>query len=186
MRGEPQPSGTGGRLSSSANVARRGINYWRNRPHPRIIKLIRKSRTGPRANKGMTARVEIAGLCGLSAGLIALAMYFALRRRTSPEKREQKRRLSVNRLGRLGDAMITEASDTAIYYTYSVHGVQYAASQDISALREHLPVEPERLIGGVASLKYAPKNPANSILICEEWSGLRQQSAHIDRVRHQS
>jgi hypothetical protein len=68
--------------------------------------------------------------------------------------------------------MITEVSEDALYYSYSIRGVQYAASQDISALREHLPEEPERLIG-VASLKYAPRNPANSILLCEEWSGLR-------------
>ena len=37
---------------------------------------------------------------------------------------------------------------------------------------KQLPAEPDRLIG-VVSLKYSPKNPANSILICEEWSGLR-------------
>jgi len=30
---------------------------------------------------------------------------------------------------------------------------------------------------GVANLKYSPKNPANSILICEEWSGLRAKGA---------
>ena len=80
--------------------------------------------------------------------------------------------MHVNRQGRLGDAFITEASDTLIYYQYSVHGVQYAASQDISALRDRLPDDPERLIG-LAHLKYAVRNPANSILLCEEWSGLR-------------
>jgi hypothetical protein len=135
----------------------------------------------------MAAGVEIAALCGLAAVLIALAIYIALRVRGSPEKREQKRRLSVNRLGRLGDAMITEASDTAIYYSYSIRGVQYEASQDITTLRERLPAEPDRLIGAVATLKYAPKNPANSILICEEWSGLRRGRASLDvnGVRHQ-
>src|SRR5579862_260905 len=102
----------------------------------------------------MHAGVEIAALCGVAAGLIALAVYIGLRARSTPEKRERKRRLNVNRLGRLGDAMIIEASDTALYYSYSVRGVQYEASQDITALRERLPVEPDRLIGGVASLKY--------------------------------
>src|SRR5215469_3628887 len=101
--------------------------------------------------KGMSAKIEIAVLCGVSAGLVAAGLYVATRVKGTPEKREQKRRLDVNRLGRLGDAMITEASETAIYYNYSVHGVQYAASQDISALRERLPVEPDRLIGAVAS-----------------------------------
>ena len=137
----------------------------------------------------MSAQAEIAALCGVSAVLIALAIYIALRVHGTPEKRERRRRLNVNRLGRLGDAMITEASENALYYTYSVHGVQYAASQDIAALRERLPAEPERLIGGVASLKYMTRNPANSILICEEWSGLRanpRASLDVDGVRHQS
>ena len=141
----------------------------------------------------MSAKVEIAVLCGLSAGLVALAIYVASRAKANPEKKEQKRRLSVNRLGRLGDATIIEASETAIYYSYSVRGVQYEASQDISALRERLPVEPDRLIGAIASLKYAPQNPANSILLCEEWSGLRIEqrlerrrvSADVNPVRHE-
>lgn len=136
----------------------------------------------------MPPGIQIAALCGVAAALIALAIYIAIRVRGTPEKREQKRRLSVNRLGRLGDAMITEASENALYYTYSVRGVQYAASQDLTGLRERLPVEPDRLIGGVASLKYAPNNPANSILLCEEWSGLRQNppvSLNVDRIRHQ-
>jgi len=50
--------------------------------------------------------------------------------------------------------------------------VEYNASQDIAALRDLLPAEPGRLVG-MANLKYSPKNPANSILICEDWSGLR-------------
>jgi hypothetical protein len=124
----------------------------------------------------MSPRAEIAALGGLAAILIAVAIFIALRVHGTPEKRERKRRLSVNRLGRLGDALITEASDTVIYYTYSIRGVQYTASQDVSALREQLPAEPDRLIG-IASLKYAPNNPANSILICEEWSGLRIPNA---------
>ena len=95
--------------------------------------------------------------------------------RSNPEKRERKRRLDLHLHGRLWDALITEASDCMLYYSYSVGGVQYEASQDVSGLRELLPPEPERLIGP-ASLKYSPRNPANSILICEEWSGLRAPS----------
>ena len=124
----------------------------------------------------MSPSAEIAALGGLAAILIAVAIIIALRVHGTPEKRERKRRLSVNRLGRLGDALITEASDAVIYYTYSIRGVQYTASQDVSALREKLPAEPDRLIG-IASLKYAPNNPANSILICEEWSGLRVRNS---------
>lgn len=85
--------------------------------------------------------------------------------------------MQVHLRGRLGDALITESSEDALYYTYSVRGVQYTASQDITNLRDRLPAEPERLIGHV-SLKYATNNPANSILLCEEWSGLRAFQPH--------
>jgi|SRR5579871_4617620 len=120
----------------------------------------------------MTPGFQIAVLGSGAVIVVAATIWFALRARTTPEKRERKRRLAVHRQGRLGDAFITEATDTALYYSYSIRGVQYAASQDISTLREHLPAEPERLIG-VVGLKYSPNNPANSILVCEEWSGLR-------------
>jgi hypothetical protein len=121
----------------------------------------------------MTAGVQVAVLCGIAVVLILLAMWIVSRVNGTPEKRERKRRLNVNRHGRLGDAMISEATDETLYYFYSVRGVHYTASQDVSRLREYLPVDPHRLIG-VAGLKYSSKNPANSILVCEEWSGLRE------------
>jgi hypothetical protein len=120
----------------------------------------------------LSGETQIAALGALAAVLVALAVWVVLRVRGNPERRERKRRLYVHQRGRLGDAIITEANESIIYYSYCVRGVQYAASQDVGSLREHMPAEPERLIG-VASLKYATNNPANSILICEEWSGLR-------------
>jgi hypothetical protein len=90
----------------------------------------------------------------------------------NPTKRERKRRLMIHQRGRLGEAYIMDADEAAIYYSYSVGGVQYEASQDISMLREKLPAPPERLIGA-AKLKYVVNNPANSILVCEEWCGVR-------------
>jgi hypothetical protein len=117
--------------------------------------------------------VQLAALVGLAIALIALGIWIAMRVvQRSPEKRERKRRLDVHHHGRLGDALITEATETSLYYSYSVHGVEYSASQDIATLRDRLPPELGRLVG-LANLKYAPRNPANSILICEEWSGIR-------------
>jgi hypothetical protein len=121
----------------------------------------------------VTPSVQLAALIGLAIALIALGVWIAMRVvQRSPEKRERKRRLDVHHHGRLGDALITEATETSLYYSYSVHGVEYSASQDIAMLRDRLPPELGRLVG-LANLKYAPKNPANSILICEEWSGIR-------------
>ena len=122
---------------------------------------------------------QLAALGILAALLIALGVWIVLRVvQSSPEKKEQKRRLWVNLHGRLGDAVVTEASETVIYYTYSVHGVRYATSQDVSALAALLPADPGRLVG-VANLKYTVRNPANSILLCEEWSGLRVKGAVV-------
>lgn len=135
----------------------------------------------------MPVSAQIAALCVLVAGLSALTAWIVLRRRGTPEKRERQRRLAVHQRGRIGDAMIAEATGDALYYSYSVGGVQYEASQDITALRDRLPAEPERLIGW-SGMKYAPNNPANSILICEEWSGLRgpaARSADRNGVRHE-
>jgi hypothetical protein len=122
-----------------------------------------------------TEGIQVAVLCGVAAGLIALGAWIVARVHGTPEKRERKRRLNVHRQGRLGDAMISEATESTLYYFYTVRGVHYTASQDVSTLREYLPADSHRLIG-VASLKYSSKNPANSILVCEEWSGLRSPS----------
>jgi hypothetical protein len=112
----------------------------------------------------------------LGVGVVSFGVRMALKTlQANPEKRERKRRLELHQRGRLGDALITEATDAMVYYSYSVGGVQYEASQDVTSLRDLLPPEPERLIGP-ASLKYSSRNPANSILICEEWSGLRAPS----------
>jgi hypothetical protein len=125
----------------------------------------------------MSVHEQLAALGGLAALLIAVAVRIALQGlRRNPEKRERRRRLHVNRTGRLGDALITEVSEKLVYYTYSVQGVHYSASQDIAALREKLPSELGPFVG-LANIKYSGKNPANSILLCEEWSGLRNGSA---------
>ena len=121
----------------------------------------------------MTAEAQIAALAGLALILIATAVWIIFRAKNNPERRERRRRLLLSRSGRLGDGLITETSDDSIFYSYSVGGVSYTASQDIGNLRDYLPPEHDRLIGHTF-IKYAPRNPANSILLCEEWSGLRQ------------
>jgi hypothetical protein len=112
-------------------------------------------------------------IAAVSASLVTTGAVLFYRIRRRPKDKEKHRRFTVNRNGRLGDATITEVADHTIFYSYSVGGVIYAASQDISQLGEYIPCDPERLAGGVASLKYSPHNPANSIILCEEWSGLR-------------
>jgi hypothetical protein len=114
----------------------------------------------------------------VSVPVIAAGIFVVLRIRRKPKDKEKLRRLDVNLNGRLGDATITDINDDAIIYEYSVRGLTYTASQDISQLRELIPAESHRLIGRPASLKYSSQNPANSILLCEEWSGLRAGPAN--------
>ena len=121
----------------------------------------------------MNAPLEVALLLVVAAALVALGVWLLLRVRRNPRDREHRRRLAVNSKGRLGDATITDIDGDTIYYSYSVSGVSYTASQDISQLRDIIHPDIQRLIGGPVSIKYFPRIPANSIVICEEWSGLR-------------
>ncbi|MGB6944362.1 MAG: hypothetical protein WBE37_18315 [Bryobacteraceae bacterium] len=114
----------------------------------------------------------------VSLPVIAAGIFVVLRIRRKPKDKEKLRRMEVNTSGRLGDATITDITEDAIIYEYSVGGLTYTASQDISQLRELIPADSHRLIGRPASLKYTSQNPANSILLCEEWSGLRAGPAN--------
>ncbi len=108
----------------------------------------------------------------LSAVLVAVLVWIPTRRRRrDPQERERRRRLAVNQTGRPGEAIVIEVQDGTVYYSYTVRGVSYNAAQDFSSLKEFVPEDPERMIGP-ARLKYAINNPANSILFCEEWSGV--------------
>lgn len=119
-----------------------------------------------------TAAWQVSGLAVLAVLLSGLGTRILFQRRETPEKRERQRRLSVNARGRLGDGIVTDSGAIAIHYSYAVGGVEYRASQDVTQLSKFLPPDPERLIGPV-TLKYSPRNAANSIVVCEVWSGLR-------------
>jgi hypothetical protein len=121
----------------------------------------------------MSPGLELGALSLLAMALIASAIYIIQRVRGTPESRERKRRLMIHRTGRLGDAEITEVADNTLFYSYFVRGVQYATSQDVATLQSQLPPNLELLIGP-AALKYSVNNPANSILVCEEWNGCRK------------
>ena len=120
----------------------------------------------------MTPVERLALLALVSCLLIAAAVQILFKLRLTPSEKEKRRRAMINRIGRMSDAMLTDAHSDTLFYLYSVNGVDYNASQDVSALRHRVPLEPSLLIGNI-TLKYAPRNPANSIVLCEEWSGLR-------------
>jgi hypothetical protein len=110
----------------------------------------------------------------LGVGLLALAAVMAYRawvaRRITPEERERQRRSLLVSIGKMGDATIVEVREDYLIYAYSVRGVEYTASQDVTVLKERVP-EDLSLIKAV-SVRYDPKNPANSIVVAEQWTGL--------------
>jgi hypothetical protein len=110
-------------------------------------------------------------LGGVLLVLVGIMGYRAwLKSRITPEERERQRRRALVAAGKMGDAMLTEVRDQFIFYAYLVRGVEYTASQDVSALRERVPMDLS-LVSAV-SVRYDPRNPANSIVVAEEWSGL--------------
>jgi len=117
-----------------------------------------------------THRLLLLGLIACLISTILLAILFRLR--MSPAEKERRRRIRLNLMGRITDGLLTDVHGSTLYYTYSVHGVSYNTSQDISFLRDLVPEDAALIIGPVA-LKYLARNPGNSIVICERWSGLR-------------
>ena len=109
-----------------------------------------------------------------AAGVVAggFLLWRFLRPRVTSEERERLRRLTVNGKGKLGDGEIVDFEGAAIVYSYRVGGVGYTAAQDVMALEALLPSNHMSMIGP-ALVKFDPRNPANSIVLCEEWSGLR-------------
>ena len=120
----------------------------------------------------------------LAGTLVLLLLLAALRwwRRERPDaaELERRRRLQVNRIGRLADGHIVELQDgheggagvgPLLFYKYKVRGVEYQTAQDVGSLHGRLDLR--RLAAGLpAQVKYDPKNPTNSIVLCEDWSGL--------------
>ena len=131
-------------------------------------------------------------LLSIAAGIAAIAgtvTYIYVRRRPTAEERERIRRDQLALTGRITDGSITEtrwlptepslrdansaiASDTPtlLLYRYKIAGVTYECAQDVSPLpdlvhqvRVDLPVQ----------VRFDPRNPGNSIVVAEAWSGLR-------------
>jgi hypothetical protein len=125
---------------------------------------------------------------GAVVAAAGLTWYLLCRRRPTPEEIERSRRNLLAAQGRITDGSITDtsASDASpdaprlILYNYRIAGVTYEAAQDVSTLgelvqdiRADLPVQ----------VRYEPHNPANSIVVAEQWSGLRLGHHHEDPER---
>lgn len=128
-----------------------------------------------------TATAVIAAGAGLAA-------WWVISRRQSPEEIERQRREYLVEHGRIIDGTVldwTEQTQTGdlktLLYTYEISGVSYECAQDLSYLQDRARVDASCL-GMPASVRYDSKNPANSIIVAEEWTGLRFQKPRQERL----
>ena len=135
---------------------------------------------------------------GAAIAAVAMIVYAFLRPAEDPEAEERKRRLHLNQIGRIAEGQVVDlvenpaeppkprkklfgaaASPLAdlrprnlVSYSYAISGVVYHTAQDITGLESQ--VRLDRLVPGQpASVKYDPSNPVDSILVADDWSGLR-------------
>lgn len=126
------------------------------------------------------------------AATLGVAAYIFYNRRPNPDEVERQRREFLATRGRITDATLVDTGldrrvemsqveisaepqpedspPNVLRYQYKVGGVGYESLQDVGRLSEHvrhvrvdLPIQ----------VRYDPKNPGNSIVVAESWSGLR-------------
>lgn len=124
-------------------------------------------------------------LLGVGAvGVVSYFWYNARREEPSPEDLERARRDFLASAGRIVDGSITEThwlvetpepTPATLVYRYRIAGVTYEAAQDVTPIPEHvrrirvdLPVQ----------VRFDPRNPGDSIVVAESWSGLRLDDEH--------
>lgn len=105
-------------------------------------------------------------------GLGSWGVYRYIKGRPNAAELERRRRSALHTRGKMGDANLLEFREHVAFYTYDIAGVEYSACQDLAGLEPLLPADRWSTIGP-ACIKYDPRNPANSIVLCEQWSGLR-------------
>lgn len=128
----------------------------------------------PRLAGGVAAGAAVAGT--------AVWMYVRSRRPTA-EELERRRRDRLATMGRITDGVLidartlageetTESSPEVLIYSYRLAGVTYDCAQDVSKL-------PDRVTGWrldqPLQVRYDPRNPGNSVVVAESWSGLWQE-----------
>jgi hypothetical protein len=120
--------------------------------------------------------IAIAGV-----GMLFGAQAWARSRRKTPDQRERERRMRISEMGRITDGTVIDVNEMQmngsgelqlLIYHYDVAGVSYEASQDVSSLRHMVDLHSCRA-RLMTSIKYDPGNPGNSIVISENWTGLR-------------
>jgi hypothetical protein len=112
---------------------------------------------------------------GVAAGVVVVYL-----RRPSADEIERRRREELALNGRITDGVILDARTLAgdesisetpevLLYSYRLAGVTYNCAQDVSHLAER--VAGFRIDQSV-QIRYDPRNPGNSVVVSESWTGL--------------
>jgi hypothetical protein len=116
--------------------------------------------------------------------VLAVIVGFVVRAlRPSPEEVERRRRERLATTGRITDGVIVDArtlsgedsvspTPEVLVYSYRLAGVTYNCAQDVSRLPEQ--VRGFRIDQPV-QVRYDQRNPGNSVLVSESWTGLWQK-----------
>jgi hypothetical protein len=130
---------------------------------------------------------EIVAAGAFVAALLVAGLWLLLRKGPTPDERERARRQFLSRAGRMVDGMLLDICEveaaaitkngpartlTMLLYNYRIGGVDYESSQDVTDLLRTGDAAQVRA-GFPCSARYQPGNPQNSIVVSEEWSGLR-------------
>jgi hypothetical protein len=138
---------------------------------------------------------------GLAGGIVAAAVIVWLivrRRRPTAAELERRRREYLAAQGRITDGSIVDArtldgeessssTPELLMYRYRIAGVTYDCGQDVSSIPEHTA---GFRIDQPVQVKYDTRNPGNSIIVSETWSGLRMKPQRVlpfevaDRTRN--
>ena len=126
----------------------------------------------------------IATTAATVAAVGGVVVWWVLTHRKSAEERERLRREHLVLHGRIIDGAVLDWSEQpnssdlgTLMYRYYISGVSYECAQDLTFLKGTALIDATYL-GRPASVRYDPKNPANSIIIAESWSGLQ----HPNRI----
>jgi hypothetical protein len=126
------------------------------------------------------------GVLALAVLLLMALLVWVVRRRKLPSaEAERRRRLWLVRHGRLIDGMVLDLNEVLpevsggdtpaqyLLFRYQIAGVIYESSQEVTHLNNYVNIQNCR-IDLPATIKYDPHNPANSIVVAENWSGLHE------------
>ncbi|MDE3200559.1 MAG: hypothetical protein KGN79_06515 [Acidobacteriota bacterium] len=122
---------------------------------------------------------------------IGLTLWLVRRHRPTLDELERMRRSTLARTGRLVDGMVLDICEmegadgttrTMLIYNYRIGGVDYECSQDITTIASA--ISPSLLRAGFpCSVRYKQGFPQDSIVLAEEWSGLRSVSGKFQALR---